>query len=68
MNDKIRKIIFNYNLQMPCELYNKYVIQSSIYSRMIICFSAKYNCPARTKELYDYYIFLNCMDITRKNY
>lgn len=67
MNDKIRGLIFNYNLQMPCELYNKYIIQSSIYSRMIICFSSKHSYLSKAKELYDYYIFLNYMDITRQN-
>lgn len=52
---------------MPCNLYNKYIIQSNIYSRMIIYFSAKHNCSSKTKELYDYYIFLNCMDIIKQD-
>ena len=68
MNDKIRRLIFNYNLQMPCELYNKYIIQSSIYTRMIARFGLNCGYRSKAKELYDYYIFLNCMDITRQNY
>ena len=67
MNDKIRKIIFNYNLQMPCEFYNKYIIEPNIYTRMIVSFGLKNNYISNAKELYDYYIFLNCMDIIRQN-
>lgn len=68
MNDKIKGVVFNYNLQMPCELYNKYIIRSNMYNRIIICFSARHNHVSKIKELYDYYIFLNCMDITEQNY
>ena len=67
MNDKIKKIIFNHNLQMPCRFYNKYIIQSNFYTRMIVCFGLKHSRRSIAKELYDYYMFLNCMDITRQN-
>lgn len=67
MNDKIKKIIFNYNLQMPCNLYNKYIIKTSFYTHMIIYFGFRNSYRFIAEELYHYYIFLNCMDITKQD-
>nr|DAX67479.1 MAG TPA: hypothetical protein [Caudoviricetes sp.] len=67
MDDKIKKIIFNYNLQIPCNLYDKYIIKQSFYTRMIVCFGFKNSYRFIAEELYHYYIFLNYMDITRRD-
>lgn len=63
MNNKIEKIIFNRNLRMPCNLYNKYIIESKFYIRITVYFGFRNKYISNAKELYNYYIFLSCVEL-----
>lgn len=63
MDCKINNIIFNHNLLLPDELYNKYIIKPNFYSRMVVYFGLRYKYISNSKELYDYYIYLSLTGI-----
>lgn len=63
MNHKLNNIVGRKNSKLPNKIYNKYIARPNIQGDLLVYYDLVYEYVSNGIALYDYYIFLNYVEL-----
>jgi hypothetical protein len=67
MNHKLNNIVSRENSKLPNKIYNKYIARPDIQGDLLVYYDLVYEYVSNGIALYDYYIFLNYVELGYDN-
>lgn len=67
MNYKLNNIVTRRNSKLPNKVYNKYIARPNIQGDLLVYYDLVHEYVSNGILLYDYYIFLNYVELEYKN-